>query len=114
MDWRKEAKRKRMEHEYQQRAEGQINSENDYEKHVQAFSNHFHGLYGEGWEEMSMMEAVKLLAHKSLGLNGGSVVNLPDAADQVGFEPHNVVAAGDGTFHVLALIEFMPEHDGET
>jgi len=85
------------------------NTDNDYDKHVEAFCAHFQGLYGDGWEQMSMMEAVKMLAMKTLGLNGGSVSNMDDAAERVGFEAHNVVVAGDGSYQVLALIEFSDE-----
>lgn len=83
-----------------------VNSENDRVAHVQAFERHFEGLYGEGWEDMSMKEAVKVLSLKTLGLNGGHFTQIPQAAESVGFEPHNLVATGSGTVQVLVMVEF--------
>jgi hypothetical protein len=83
------------------------NTQNDYDKHIEAFERHFAALYGDGWEQMTMAEAVKLLALRTLGLNGGGVEQIPEAAEKVGFDRHNVVAVGDNTYQVLTMIEFV-------
>ena len=82
------------------------NSKNDYDKHVEAFEKHFEAIYGDGWKELSMMEAVKLLAKQTLGLNGGSFAHMGDAADKIGFTSDHIVPCDDGSFQVLALVEF--------
>ncbi len=83
-----------------------VNTDTDRAAHVQAFERHFEGLYGEGWEDLSMKEAVKVLSLKTLGLNGGHFTQIPQAAENVGFEPHNLVATGAGSVQVLVLVEF--------
>ena len=85
------------------------NTRNDYEKHLEAFEKHFESICGDDWKELSMMEAVKLLAKQTLGLNGGTIDEMGDAADKIGFDSHNIVHCSDGTYQVLALVEFAGE-----
>jgi len=85
------------------------NSSNDYEKHLEAWENHFKALDGnhERWHELTAKELCKLLALSSLGLNGGDwEENASEASDKVGFTGNNVVSCADGTKQVVALIEF--------
>lgn len=85
------------------------NSRNDYEKHVEAWENHIKALDGgdERWHELSAKEICKLLAHTTLGLNGGDWdENALEASDKVGFTGNNVVHCEDGTIQVVTLIEF--------
>lgn len=92
------------------------NSKNDYEKHVEAWEHHLNAIDGgDGrWVELSAKEICKLLAHTTLGLNGGDwEENALDASDKVGFTGHNVVHCEDGTIQVVALIEFTTDN-GET
>lgn len=90
------------------------NTQNDIDKHVQAFENHLKALWGDGWEQLTAKEICKLLAIRTLGLNGGTTEMMPDAADRVGFEPHNVVSIGDGTHQVMTMIEFVDPNAAET
>lgn len=83
------------------------NSRNDYDKHIEAFEKHFEAICGDDWKELSMMEAVKLLAKKTLGLNGGSFDQMADAADKIGFTKNNIVFCDDGSVQVLAMVEFQ-------
>ncbi len=83
-----------------------VNTENDRDKHIQAFESHLEALWGEGWEQLTAKEICKLLALKTLGLNGGPVEDIQDAAERVGFDNHNIVLTSDGPLQVLALIEF--------
>ena len=82
------------------------NSKNDYDKHIEAFEKHFLAICGDGWEELTMAEAISLLANQTLGLNGGSFDRMADAADKIGFTSDNIVPCDDGTFQVLAMVEF--------
>ena len=82
------------------------NSKNDYEKHIEAFEAHLEALYGDRWEELTAKEICKLLAIRSLGLNGGFTDQMDEAADKIGFTADNVVPCGDGSYQVLAMVEF--------
>ena len=82
------------------------NSKNDYEKHIEAFEAHLEALYGDRWEELTAKEICKLLAVQSLGLHGGFTDQMDEAADKIGFTADNVVLCGDGSFQVLAMVEF--------
>lgn len=86
-----------------------VNTKNDYDKHVEAFEKHFAAICGDGWEELTMAEAISLLANQTLGLNGGPAIQMDEAAEKVGFSKDNVVNVGDGTFQVLTMIEFQDE-----
>jgi len=88
-----------------------MNSKNDYEKHVEAWENHFKALDGgsDRWHELTAKELCKLLAHTTLGLNGGPTDRMGDAAEVVGFNKHNVVPTGGGSYQVVTLIEFCDE-----
>lgn len=83
-----------------------LNTKTDQEKHVEAFENHLEALWGEGWEQLTAKEVCKLLAKKTLGLNGGPLNNVGEAAERVGFENHNIVMTSDGPWQVLTMIEF--------
>lgn len=83
-----------------------VNSQSDQEKHVEAFENHLEALWGEGWDQLTAKEVCKLLAQKTLGLNGGPLAMVGDAAERVGFENHNIVMTSDGPWQVLTMIEF--------
>tara|TARA_B100000212_G_scaffold230475_1_gene175159 strand:+ start:682 stop:960 length:279 start_codon:yes stop_codon:yes gene_type:complete len=84
------------------------NTNNDYNKHIEAFENHLEALWGERWEELTAKEVCKLLAQQTLGLNGGTTLNMEEAAGNVGFTSDNVVPIEkDRTFQVLTLIEFV-------
>ena len=83
-----------------------VNTKNDQEKHVQAFENHLEALWGEGWDQLTAKEVCKLLAQKTLGLNGGPLAMVGDAAERFGFENHNIVMTSDGPWQVLTMIEF--------
>tara|TARA_B100000035_G_C20909548_1_gene513305 strand:- start:238 stop:516 length:279 start_codon:yes stop_codon:yes gene_type:complete len=85
------------------------NTRNDYEKHIEAFEKHFEAICGDDWKELSMREAVHLLAKQTLGLNGGSYDQMDDAAEKIGFDSHNIVHCNDGSFQVLAMVEFHGE-----
>ena len=85
------------------------NTGNDYEKHIDTFSKHFEAICGEDWRELTMAEAVKLLARQTLGVNGGSYDQMADAAETIGFDSHNIIPVNDGTYQVLAMIEFHGE-----
>jgi hypothetical protein len=89
------------------------NTKNDMEKHVEAFEGHLAALYGDGWEQLTAKEICKLLSHHTLGLNGGTAEMMPEAAERVGFERHNVVPIGQGTYQVLTMIEFHESADGQ-
>lgn len=83
------------------------NTQNDYDKHIEAFEKHFEAICGDDWKELSMMEAVKLLAKQTLGLNGGYTDQMGEAADKIGFTSDHVVHCGDGSYQVLAMVEFQ-------
>lgn len=85
------------------------NSRNDYDKHVEALSNHFEVAVGEDWRDMTPLELVKCLAHTMHGLNGGAPVSIAGAKEIVGFDDHNVVPTCDGAFQVLTMIEWQPQ-----
>ena len=87
------------------------NTKNDYDKHIEAFEKHFSAIYGDGWEELTMAELIKLLAKQTLGLNGGPTDMMHEAAEKVGFSKDNVVPVGDGAYQVLTMIEFQNEMD---
>lgn len=91
-----------------------MNNENDYEKHVEAFTNHFKAICGDDWEEMTMSEAIHLLSKQTHGLNGGNADNMPEAAEIMGFSRHNVVPTGNGRYQVLTMTEFEETSDGQT
>lgn len=82
------------------------NSKNDYDKHIEAFEAHLAALWGDRWEELTAKEICKLLAEHTLGLNGGSWLQMGEAADKIGFDKHNIVRCDDGSFQVLAMVEF--------
>lgn len=86
------------------------NSQNDKEKHVEAFESHLEALYGERWEELTAKEVCKLLSYHTLGLNGGTVDQMADAADKIGFDKDNIVFCDDGSYQVLTLVEFHDEN----
>jgi len=44
-----------------------------------------------------------------LGLNGGSYDQMGDAAEKIGFTSDHIVHCDDGSFQVLALVEFHGE-----
>ena len=85
------------------------NSQNDKEKHVEAFESHLEALYGERWEELTAKEVCKLLSYHTLGLNGGTVDQMAEAADKIGFDKDNIVFCDDGSYQVLTLVEFEGE-----
>ena len=82
------------------------NSSNDRAKHIEAFENHLSALWGDRWEELTAKEVCKLLAVHTLGLNGGSWLQMGEAADKIGFDSNNIVRCDDGSFQVLTLVEF--------
>lgn len=88
------------------------NSTNDMEKHIEAWEAHIAALDGgqDGrWTELTAKEVCKLLARQSLGLNGGPIDRMDDAAEIVGFDAHNVVNVGNGVWHVVTLVEWQEE-----
>ena len=85
------------------------NSQNDREKHVEAFEAHLQALWGEGWEGLTAKEVCKLLAVHTLGLNGGPVDRMADAANRIGFDSDNIVHCGDGSYQVLTMVEFADD-----
>lgn len=85
------------------------NTQNDIEKHIEAFEAHLAALYGDRWEELTAKEICKLLAEHTLGLNGGPVDRMAVAADKIGFDKHNIVHCDDGSYQVLTLVEFQGE-----
>ena len=89
------------------------NSRNDYDKHVEALSNHLEVVVGDDWREMTPVELVKCLARTIHGLNGGPPELMGDAKKVVMFDDHNVVPTHDGAFQVLTMIEWQSQ-DMET
>lgn len=87
------------------------NSKNDYEKHLEAWELHFAALdggSGDGrWTELTAKELCKLLAEKTLGLNGGPTHQMNEAAKKIGFGWDNVTFVAPGVAHVLTMIEFV-------
>ena len=85
------------------------NTKNDRDKHVEAFETHFAAIGGDGWEELTAKESCQLLSIHSLGLNGGSLEQVDEASDKIGFDKHNLVHCDDGSLQVLTLVEFTSE-----
>ena len=81
------------------------NSANDTRKHVMALEAHLEAVLDDRWHEYTAREIVKVLSHSMLGLNGGDLEDIPDAAEVIGFEGHNVVPVAPDVYQVLALIE---------
>ena len=88
-----------------------MNTKSDIETHIEVFENHLHGLYGDGWEDLSAKEVCKLLAMRTLGLNGGGLSEIDIAASRVGFTKNNLVLTQDNAVHVLTMIVFVPEDE---
>lgn len=84
------------------------NTENDYEKHVEALSAHLQTVVGPDWQDMTPIETIKLLARTMHGLNAKGD-DMVDYATVMNVSPHNVVNVGAGTYQVLSMVEFQTE-----
>jgi hypothetical protein len=88
------------------------NTNNDFEKHKEAWANHFAALEGgrDGrWRELTASELCHLLAKSALGLNGGELEKIPSAMKTVGFNYNNLIPIKPGKAQVVTLIEFQDE-----
>jgi hypothetical protein len=87
------------------------NTRNDIQKFSEAWGRHLEAISNRDcrWQELSAEEIVKLLSVQTLGLNGGNLSKMSEAAEIVGFDDDNIVFVAPNVAHVLALIEFTDE-----
>jgi len=87
------------------------NSRNDFQKFTQAWGRHLEAISNRDcrWQELSATEIVELLSAQTLGLNGGPMDKIADAAEIIGFDEENVVFVAPNVAQVLTMIEFHDE-----